>query len=95
MVRYFNDQMMNLDKKFLLDTGLPDRPVYSHAIMSPSKFDSYGSGYFPGISDILYDFDTLSEDEKQIKIVKLKKHVSDLMVAILRAVDHLKDVYRL
>merc|ERR1719400_1696355 len=95
MAKYINDQMMNLDKTFLLDTGLPGRPVYSHAIMSPAKFDSYGSGYFPGIGDLLYDFDTLTEEEKKVRVVTLKKHVSQLMVVILRAVDYLKEVYLL
>ena len=63
-----------------LKIGLPGRPVYSHAIMSPAKFDSYGSGYFPGIGDLLYDFDTLTEDEKKLRVVALKKHVSQLIV---------------
>jgi len=93
MAKYINDQMMNLDKAFLLDTGLPGRPIYSHAIMSPSKFDSYGSGYFPGIGDILYDYDSLSDEDQKNSLVTLEKHISQLMVVILRAVDHLKDVY--
>ena len=59
------------------------------------KFDSYGSGYFPGIGDLLYDFDNQTEEEQKIRLVTLKKHVSQLMVVILRAVDHLKEVYRL
>ena len=95
MAKYINDQMMNLDKAFLLQNGLPGRPIYSHAIMSPAKFDSYGSGYFPGIGDTLYDFDTQSEEEKRARIVTLKQHVSQLMIVILRAVNHLKDIYRL
>ena len=95
MAKYVNDQMMNLDKAFLLQTGLPGRPIYSHAIMSPAEFDRYGSGYFPGIGDQLYDFDTQTDDEKQKRLKILKKHVSQLMIVILRAVDHLKDVYRL
>ena len=48
MAKAMNDQMMNLDKMFLLKDGLPGRKVYSHAIISPSNFNSYGSGYFPG-----------------------------------------------
>ena len=78
-----------------LKIGLPGRPIYSHAIMSPAKFDSYGSGYFPGIGDLLYDYETLTEDEKKVRVVTLKKHVSQLMVVILRAVDYLKEVYLL
>ena len=70
-----------------LKIGLPGRPVYSHAIMSPAKFDSYGSGYFPGIGDLLYDFDTLTEDEKKLRVVALKKHVSQLPTCLQHVVN--------
>ena len=96
MAKYINDQMMNLDKNFLLNEGLPGRPVYNHAIMSPGKFDSYGSGYFPGISDTLYDLKLAKTEEEKQRLKKvLSKHVSQLMIVILRAVNHLKDIYRL
>ena len=39
---------MKLDRVFLLPQGLPDRPLYRHAIISPSKYDSYSAGSFPG-----------------------------------------------
>ena len=71
------------------------RLLPSVVIMSPAKFDLYGSGYFPGIGDLLSDYETLTEDEKKVRVVTLKKHVSQLMVVILRAVDHLKEVYLL
>ena len=95
LAKAINDQMMNLDKNFLLDVGLPGRPIYSHAIMSPSQFDSYGSGYFPGISDTLYDFDSQDQTEQERRKAVLKKHLSDLMIVILRACDHLKPLDRL
>ena len=76
-------------------SGLPGRPVYNHAIMSPAKFDAYGSGYFSGIGDILYDFDNQTPEEQESRKLTLKKHLSDLMIVILRASDHLKEVYRL
>ena len=48
LIKAINDQMMNLDKYFLLKDGIPGRSIYSHAIISPSNFNAYGSGYFPG-----------------------------------------------
>jgi hypothetical protein len=94
MAKYINDQMMNLDKKFLMDEGLPGS-IYNHAIISPGKFNSYGSGYFPGISDHIYNFDSQTDAEKERRVKILRKHVSDLMIIILRAVDHLKEIYLL
>ena len=38
MAKYINDQMMNLDKTFLLQTGLPERPIYRHVAMSSLDF---------------------------------------------------------
>lgn len=95
IAKAINDQMMNLDKVFLLKEGLPGRPIYSHAIISPAKYDSYGSGIFPGIGDYLYDFDLQDEEEQLKRKEILKKHVSQLMIVLLRAVDHLKEVYRM
>lgn len=95
LARQFNDQMMNLDKNFLLADGLPARPIYSHAIMSPSQFNVYGSGYFPGIADTLYDFDNQLPEEKERRKKVLEKHVSDLMIVILRAANHLHEIHRL
>ena len=41
-LRMKNDQMMMLERIFLLPEGLPGRKNYRHALFSPSKFNSYG-----------------------------------------------------
>ena len=41
-LRMKNDQMMMLERIFLLPDGLPGRKNYRHALLSPSKFNSYG-----------------------------------------------------
>ena len=41
-LRMMNDQMMLLERVFLLPDGLPGRKNYRHALLSPSKFNSYG-----------------------------------------------------
>lgn len=92
LTRIINSQMTRLDRLFLLPQGLPGRALYRHAIISPSKYDSYGSSVFPGISDLLHDIDSLSPDEFSARIEQLKRHVSDLMIVIKAAGNYLKDV---
>ena len=41
-LRMKNDQLMMLERIFLLPEGLPGRKNYRHALFSPSKFNSYG-----------------------------------------------------
>ncbi len=92
LARALNDQMTKLDRAFLLPFGLPDRPEYRHSIISPSQFNTYGESTFPGILDLLYNFDRLEGEEREKRIHQLEKHVSDLMVVIKGAKDFLDDV---
>lgn len=90
--RTINDQMMKIDRTFILPQGLPMRPSYCHAIISPSLHNSYGGGSFPGISDLLYGIDDLQGGELQSRIDMLNRHVADLATVIKRAGDYLKEV---
>jgi hypothetical protein len=41
-LRELNDQLMMLERVFLLPKGLPGRPEVRHALFSPANFDAYG-----------------------------------------------------
>jgi hypothetical protein len=43
--RALNDQLMMLERVFLLPKGLPGRPDVRHALFSPAKFDLYGKAH--------------------------------------------------
>ncbi|XP_023326545.1 N-acetylated-alpha-linked acidic dipeptidase-like protein [Eurytemora carolleeae] len=90
--RVVNDQIRGFEKTFLLNPGLPDRLQYRHAIIAPSKFDAYGGSAFPGIGDLLYGLDELSETDRTAQIKKLKRHISDLMIVVDRAGKYLRPV---
>merc|ERR1712083_1284660 len=91
MLRLINDQMRGFERNFLLAEGLPDRIQYRHVIVAPSMFDAYGGSAFPGVGDILYNINEqepgTSEYSRLVKV--LRKHVSDLMILIGRASQHL------
>lgn len=80
-MRRLNDQVMKIDQTLLLYEGLPGRPSLRHGIISPSKFNSYGSSIFPGIHDLLH----------LNNVTLLEKHLSDLMILINGVADFLKD----
>ena len=41
-LRELNDQIMNLERTFILPKGLPGRPEMRNALFSPAKFNAYG-----------------------------------------------------
>ena len=41
-LRDLNDQLMLLERVFLLPKGLPGRPDVRHSLFSPANFDAYG-----------------------------------------------------
>ena len=44
-----------------------------------------GGTSFPGVRDLMHDFDKLEEDEKMTVIEQVKKHLSDIMIVFRQA----------
>ena len=96
ILKMINDQLLRLERVFLLPEGLPaGRTKYRHAIFSPSKFNSYGGAAFPGIDDLLYGIDRLQGDDLTAREKELKKHISDLMIVIQNAASFLQPLFKL
>ena len=91
-LKMINDQMMQLERIFLMDGGLPERPDTRHAVFAPSRFNKYSGNGFPAISDLLYEFEKLTIDSPDHKkrVNLLKRHVSDLMIMTKAATRFLK-----
>ncbi len=71
-------------------------PCCSHAIISPSEFNSYGSSVFPGLTDLLYGFEDITNPvEKERRREDLSVHISDLMVLIKAAADFLDEIWKI
>jgi len=64
-LRMINDQMMQLERVFMMPAGLPGRPDVRNAIFAPGKFNSYAGAAFPGISDLLHEIDGLDTEAKK------------------------------
>ena len=46
---------------------------------------------FPGVRDLMQDFDKLEEEEKTAVIERVKKHLSEIMTVFKQAKDWLED----
>ena len=88
-VSQINNQMMQLERIFLLAQGLPGRPYLKHAVFAPSYGNVYDSSAFPGLLYLLDGFNELEGSELEERTEKLKRHVSDLMILINNAADFL------
>jgi len=91
-IRVVNEQMRGFERTLLLLEGLPGRIQYRHMVTAPSMFDAYGGSAFPGIGDLLYGVDDLSEEDRTERVKIISKHVSDLMITIKRAEDFLRPI---
>ncbi|GAB6026431.1 hypothetical protein CHUAL_012631 [Chamberlinius hualienensis] len=91
-IRALNDQLMQLDKAFLKDLGVPLQPHYKHLVKALSLHNMYGSSTFPGIRDLLYEILTHPVDIGSVdpRWVKLQKHISDLIIAFHSAKNFLQ-----
>ena len=92
-VRMLNDQIMELDRVLVLPGGLPFQNGTRNGVFGPRRSDIYGgrNEVFPGISDLLADIDdVLTIEEKQRRYEMLRKHITELMVAVHQAASHLK-----
>ena len=91
-LRMINDQMMQLERVFMMPAGLPGRPDVRNAIFAPGKFNSYAGAAFPGISDLLHEIDGLDSEAKKDRWKDIRRHVSDLMIMIKEAARFLRPV---
>ena len=91
-LRMINDQLMQMERVFVMDGGIPSQREIRHAIFAPGKFDSYSGGGFPAISDLLYENDKLVKGSTEYKNRwnLIKRHVSDLMIMTQSAARYLQ-----
>ena len=80
-LRRLNNQMINVERAFIYSYGLPGRRLVRHVIFAPSKYNSYGSSSFPGVSDILFKLDETGDE------AEVDRQISIARQAILAAVD--------
>jgi len=95
-LRELNDQLMLLERIFILPKGLPDRPEERHILFCPSKFNKYGSSALPGIGDLLHQYQTLNATAKEERFAQIRKHISDIMITFHQAakwLDREKSVF--
>ena len=87
--RMINDQIMKLERLWIMPKGLPGRENIRHAIFSPPQHG--GAQFLPGISDLLHELhEAGTKDTKKEKLLELRKHLSDLMIMFRQAASWLQ-----
>jgi N-acetylated-alpha-linked acidic dipeptidase len=76
-----NKKLVEADRALLLESGLPGRPWFRHAIYAPGKHAGYAAAVIPGVNDAI--------DEKDISV--LKKQLADLASSLDHASRILED----
>ena len=61
-----NAKLVEADRALLLESGLPGRPWFRHAIYAPGKHAGYAAAVIPGVNDSIDDKD-FSALQKQLR----------------------------
>jgi len=91
-IRMMNDQLIELERAFIVAEGLPDRPLQKHVLFAPSSFNSYAGDTFPGLVDLMWEIEKRSEDDQIQQWERVKHHLSVIIYSINSAVKVLKPV---
>ena len=92
VIRMLNDQMMQLEKVFLAPTG--------HVIFSPKHNSRYGQAIFPGLVNLLQEFNHLPTQDRRDQWEEtgweyLKRNVTEIYVCIVQATSLLKPLHNI
>lgn len=89
-LRRLNDRVIKVERAFIYSYGLPGRRLIRHLIFAPSKYNTYGSSTFPGVSDTLH---ALAQTNDRNQRNEVDRQISIATQAILAAVDILSGPY--
>ncbi|KAK3712657.1 hypothetical protein RRG08_058560 [Elysia crispata] len=89
-VRRMNDQILLLEKAFLISEGLPTRPSKKHILFAENSNDAYAESTFPGLVDLLFKIDSAPGSAERWE--RVKRHFSAILHTIQTAGATLRDV---
>lgn len=75
-----NDKLMMMERQFIHEHGLPNRPSFRHLLFAPSSVNTYAGSAFPGIVDELIKDDG-GEVKQQMGLLNSK------LEALIRSLD--------
>jgi len=81
-IRTINDQLMLLERAFIISEGLPDRPLQKHVLFAPSQFNSYAGTTFPGLVDLMWEIEERVDEDKTKQWERVKQHLATVTYAI-------------
>jgi N-acetylated-alpha-linked acidic dipeptidase len=80
----FNDALIQVERGFLNNEGLPNRPWFRHQLIAPGLTTGYAPWPFPGLREALEKKDTAMFDRESKKVIAALKSGTEKLRAAAR-----------
>jgi N-acetylated-alpha-linked acidic dipeptidase len=80
----FNDALIQVERGFLNNDGLPNRPWFRHQLIAPGLTTGYAPWPFPGLREALENKDTAMFDRESKKVIAALKSGAEKLRAAAR-----------
>ncbi|KAK3702732.1 hypothetical protein RRG08_042717 [Elysia crispata] len=90
IARQINDQMVLLERAFLVPAGLPQRPLKKHILFAENANNRYAGSSFPGLGDLLFQIELDPDPRKRWE--RVRQHFSAILHTIQSAGATLREV---
>ena len=80
-----NDLVLEIERGFLADGGLPGRPWFRHQLYAPGFYTGYGVKTLPGVREAIEKQDADEARAMAQKLQESLEHVSGLIEAVLQS----------
>jgi N-acetylated-alpha-linked acidic dipeptidase len=74
-----NLKLVQADRALLLETGLPERPWFRHAIYAPGKRAGYAAAVIPGVNDSMDDKDFAATEKQLLALTHALNHAAEMI----------------
>jgi N-acetylated-alpha-linked acidic dipeptidase len=74
-----NDQVVGVEREFLLPEGITGRPWFRHVIYAPGTTTGYASWPFPGLTEALKEHDTAAWERESRRVLERLKAAGEAL----------------
>ncbi len=83
-----NDRLVQVERAFLLPSGLPNRPWFEHQLYAPGLYTGYGVKTLPAVRESIEQKQWKLADEQIVRVGKVLEDASAAMEAAASALNH-------
>jgi N-acetylated-alpha-linked acidic dipeptidase len=86
-----NDRLVQVERAFLLDAGLPRRPWFRHQLYAPGLYTGYGAKTLPAVREAIEQKQWKLADEQIARVGKVLEDAASAMDAAANALKQASD----